>query len=194
VLRLRPLFLSLLLGAALLSLRAFADPAGSDAFVSHDGRFAALFPATPQGERSGRDTWAGRVEEGSYSVQAEALRLRVEFHDMPRIAMLMLTPSALLELAKQGVVDDMRARNVATEKIALRGHPGIALRYEPGERPGSTEQARIFLVGSRLYVTFARADEPGEPSAAVSRFLASFDAWEPGDAVASLAGSLAGGM
>jgi hypothetical protein len=88
----------------------------------------------------------------------------------------------------------MKARNVAAEKIALRGHPGVALRYEPGERPGSIEEARLFLVGTRLYVTFARADLPGEPRAAASRFLNSFDAWEPGDAVASVAGSPAGGM
>jgi hypothetical protein len=187
------LLLGALLGAvSLLPLPSRAAPA--EAFVSREGRFAAAFPAEPVRERSGRDTWAGWMEEGSYDLEGPGLRLRVEFHDVPRMATLVLPSAMILELAKQGVLDDMRARAASEQRVSLHGHPGLALSYVPGERPDTTEQTRLFLVGSRLYVAFASADQPGEPQEAAVRFLASFDAWESGDAVATLAGSASGGM
>jgi hypothetical protein len=189
------LALGVLLGvAASLPLRSHAEPAAAEAFVSPQGRFAVAFPAEPVGERAGRETWAGRMEEGSYEVEGAGLRLRVEFHDVPRMATLVLAAGAILDLAKQGVLDDMKARSASVERASLHGHPGLALRYEPGARPGSIEEARLFLVGERLYVAFARADAPGEAHEIASHFLASFDAWEAGEAVAWLGGSAGAGM
>ncbi|MCC6639725.1 MAG: hypothetical protein IT386_01025 [Deltaproteobacteria bacterium] len=185
-------------GAALLwaaaSLPAPANAELASAFVSPEGRFAAVFPAEPMHERSGRDTWAGRVEEGSFDLTRDGLRLRVEYHDVPRMAVAILPPSLVLDLAKQGVLDDMGASGASAEPISLHGHPGLALRYVPAAYPGVTEETRLFLVGSRLYVAFARAEQPGTAEQAVARFLASFDAWESGGTVASVAGGSSGGM
>lgn len=178
------------LGLAILSpWLAQAEPT----FVSREGRFLVAFPAPPQGAQSARDTWAGRMEEGSFEVERQALRLRVEFHDVPGLATRVLPSGVILDLARQGVLDDMHAHEESVERTSLRGHPGLALRYTPAARPGSTEEARIFLVGSRLYVAFARADLAGEDRALAERFLTSFDAWEPGEAVAMAAGSATGG-
>jgi hypothetical protein len=189
-----PLLLSLLLGAATSHpVPALADPAGATPFVSREGRFAAVFPAEPLHESAGRETWAGRMEEGSFELEDVGLRLRVEFHDVPRVATAMMSSRAILDLAKDGVVDDMKAHDVSVQAVSLHGHPGLALRYEPGSQPGALEEARVFLVGSRLYVAFARADARGPAHEAASRFLASFDAWEPSEAVASLAGDAGSG-
>lgn len=189
----------LLSGACVLGALSFLpQPANAggpaETFVSREGRFAAAFPAEPMHETSGRDTWAGRMEEGSYDLAGEGLRLRVEFHDVPRMASAVLPPALILDLAKDGVLSDTAAGGARVERVWLRGHPGLALRYAPGERPQSTEEARLFLVGSRLYVAFARADEPGDREQVAARFLASFDAWEPREAVAAAAGSPSGGM
>jgi len=185
-------------GAALLWLMMLASAPSRaeqpEAFVSPEGRFAAAFPAEPVRERTARETWAGRMEEGSFDVTAAGVRLRVEYHDVPKLAAAMLPPHLVLDLARQGVLEDMGASRASSEPISLHGHPGLALRYAPAERPQATEEARLFLVGSRLYVAFARAEEPGEPERAVARFLGSFDAWEAGEAVASLGGSPSGGM
>jgi hypothetical protein len=171
-----------------------AEPARGEVFVSREGRFAAAFPAEPVGERAGRQTWAGRMEAGSFEVENAGLRLRVEFHDVPRLATLVLPSGTLLDLARQGVLDDMQARDVSVERTELRGHPGLVLRYEPGDRPGTREECRIFLVAARLYVAFARADASGEPHEAAARFLATFEAWEASDPLAALGGSAEAGM
>jgi hypothetical protein len=125
------------------------------------------------------------MEAGSYELEDGGLRLRVEFHDVPRVAALMLPRNVILDLAKDSLLADMEARNASVEKTSLRGHPGLTLRYEPGSRPGVAEEARIFLVGGRLYVAFAGAQDLEEQREAAARFLASFDAWESGDAVAA---------
>lgn len=185
-------------GAALLCAAALvatsAGAAQTEAFVSHEARFAAAFPSTPVRERTERETWAGKMEEGSFDVTAGGVRLRVEYHDVPKMATAVLPPRLILDLARQGVVDDMGARGTVTEPVSLHGHPGLALRYSPAEHPHLVEEARLFLVGSRLYVAFARAEEPGEPEQAAAQFLASFDAWEAGETVAALGGSVSGGM
>jgi hypothetical protein len=184
----------LLAAVCVMPLHAMAGPAAGQVFFSAEGRFAVAFPAAPVQDRADRETWAGRMEEGGFEVVRTGLRLRVEFHDVPRMATLVVPPMAILELAKQGVVSDMDARDVSAESNSLRGHPGLALRYHPGARPDSTEETHLFLVGTRLYLTFARADVPGEPRALASRFLESFDAWDAGDAVASAAGNHEAGM
>ncbi len=171
-----------------------AAPDETEPFVSREGRFAAAFPDTPVQESSGRSTWAGRMEAGSYELEGGGLRLRVEFHDVPKMAAAILPPQVLLDLAKDSLVEDVRASDVESAPVTLHAHPGVSLRYRHGDHPGVIEEARIFLVGARLYVTFARADEPGEKEALASRFLASFDAWEPRDAVASAVGGPGAGL
>ncbi len=190
---LRPRFLVL---GVLLALAA--PPPGhatsADAFVSPEGRFSAAFPGEPDRDRSGRETWAGPMDEGSYDLEQEGLFLRVEFHDVPKMARMLLPPGVILDLARRSLLADREASNASHERVSLRGHPGLALRYTPAERPDSEEEARLYLVGSRLYVTFARADTAGEAQQAVRRFLASFDAWEERDAFAAAAGTTGAGM
>ncbi len=181
---------SLLLGVALgavavIPVSAIGQPGPTAAFVSSEGRFAADFPGDPMPGRAVRDTWAGRMDEGSYELEDRGLRLRVEFHDVPRVAALMLPRSVILDLAKDSLLEDMEARKPSVEKTSLRGHPGLALRYEPGSRPGVVEEAHIFLVGGRLYVAFASAQDLEQQREMAARFLASFDAWESGGAVAA---------
>lgn len=181
--RFRPLLLS-----ALLGVLAFPAPAAAGEpapFVSPEGRFSAHFPDTPRPERSGRDTWAGRIEEGSFQTEVTGLHLRVEYHDVPRLGLLVLSREAILAMARDSLLKDVGAAGAREERVELRGHPGLALRYETPDHPGRLEEARIYLVGSRLYVAFARVDDPEGRDEVAARFLASFDAWEPGETVAA---------
>lgn len=184
---LRPLLLSVMLGASTIPLPALAGEPVT--FVSREGRFAALFPATPQPERSGRESWAGRIDEGSFESEIDGLHLRVEYHDVPRLGLLVLSRDRLLTMARDSLLEDVEALEPRHERLSLRGHPGFALRYATRKRPDRLEEARLFLVGARIYVAFARVDEPGRQQEAAARFLASFDAWEPGEAVAAASAS-----
>jgi hypothetical protein len=107
-------------------------------------------------------------------VERGALRLAVERHDVPALAPWTLGEDALLERAARELLADAAARSAEAERVQLRGHPGRHLRYEPGKRPGETEDAWLYLLGSRLYVIFARGDGP-ETRAIALGFAASVE-------------------
>lgn len=180
---LRPLLLGALLGS--LSLAPAASAGGPSLFVSTEGRFAATFPERPTPDRAGRETWAGRIEAGSYEAVVGGLHLRIEFHDVPQIGLLLLSEQRILAMAKDSMLEDMEATISREETARLREHPGIAVRFETSSRPGQIEECRLYLVGSRLFVIFVRNDHPGVGDEAAARFLASFNAWEPGETLAS---------
>jgi hypothetical protein len=82
--------------------------------------------------------------------------VRVERHDLPVLATLALGDEALLERAARELLAEHGSRATRDEPAGLRTHPGRHLRYEPGDRPGETEDAWLYLLGRRLYVIFAR--------------------------------------
>jgi hypothetical protein len=147
------------------------------AFRSAPGGFAARFPEAPRYAERREATLLGALRTRSWEVERGALRLRVERHDVPGLAAWMLGADALLERAAAGLLRDLGARGAREERAALRGHPGRHLRYEPGERPGETEDAWLYLLDRRLYVIFARGADP-ETRAAAERFAASVELLE----------------
>lgn len=165
----------MVLGAA-TPVPAPARPA-PEAFVSHEGRFTVAFPAAPEHDGRARDSWAGPVREGNYELEQDGVWLRVEFHDIPRIATLVMSPRSILDRASDSLIEDVAAQAPEVEPTSLRGHPGVVVRYQPTRHPGSVEEARLYLVGTRLYVAFARA--PRQAAESAEAFLASFDVWEP---------------
>jgi len=173
-----------LLAAALLGPAMTAPEAAAasgetrpEPFVSEEGRFRAAFPGEPVRDEGARASWAGTVREGNYELRDGEFWVRVEFHDVPRLATLVLSPETILGMAKRSLLEDVEAQDPREREASLRGHPGLAVRYEPAAHPGTVEEARLYLVRSRLYVAFARA--PADAEKAAEAFLASFDVWEP---------------
>lgn len=153
-----------------------ADVGGEPAlhFYSAEGAFTARFPETPLYEEKREPTLLGVLRSRIWEVERDALRLAVERHDVPALAPWTLGEDGLLERAARELLADSAARQVEVERVRLRGHPGRHLRYEPGERPGETEDAWLYLLGRRLYVIFARGDAP-ETRADALRFAASVE-------------------
>jgi hypothetical protein len=110
----------------------------------------------------------------SWEVERESLRLRIERHDLPALATIALADEALLERAARELLAEEGSRATRDEPAGLRSHPGRHLRYEPGDRPGETEDAWLYLLGRRLYVIFARGAAPATRAAAL-RFAASVE-------------------
>jgi hypothetical protein len=98
----------------------------------------------------------GPLRTRSWEVERGTLRVRVERHDLPVLATLALGDEALLERAARELLAEHGSRATRDEPAGLRTHPGRHLRYEPGDRPGETEDAWLYLLGRRLYVIFAR--------------------------------------
>lgn len=155
-----------------------ASPALAALFASRDGGFRAAFPAAPRFDDERKTTLLGSLRSRGWEVAEGSLWLRLERHDLPALAPLLLGERGLLERAKRGLVEDAAARNVREEPLEFHGHPGLRLRYEPGGHPGEQEEAHLLLLGRRLYVVFARCADASEHAAA-QRFLDSIELDEP---------------
>jgi hypothetical protein len=168
--RAQPVWIAcVLLAGATLSgpsaAEALAEAAPS--FHSDEGGFKAPFPEAPRYEEKRETTLLGVLRTRSWEVERAALRLRVERHDVPALATVALGAEALLERAARGLIADVDAQALRDEPVRLRTHPGRHLRYEPGDRPGETEDAWLYLLGRRLYVIFARGAAPATRATAL---------------------------
>jgi hypothetical protein len=162
---------------ALAPCPAAAEPAVDTApraaiapFHSVPGAFRASFPLEPRADESSVFTLLGRLHSQGWEVEDADIRLRVERHEVPTLALAVLGGAGLLARAEAGLVEDLEARDVEAEPLALGGRAGRRLRYEPGDRPGLREEARLVLAGRHLYVVFARGASP-EAQALAARFL-----------------------
>ena len=143
---------------------------------SPEGGFRATFPEAPRFEEHADATLLGTLRTRSWDVDRGALRLRVERHDLPALAATLLSADLLLGRAERGLLEDLAARDVEAEVAPWGTHPGRRLRYEPGDRPGEREEARLVLAGRRMYVVFARG--AGDDRAAAERFAASVELFD----------------
>lgn len=140
---------------------------------SPEAGFRAVFPEAPRFDAKQQTTLLGTLHTRSWEVDHGALRLRVERHDLPALAARVLGGEWLLERAERDLLADLAARAVETEAAPWGEHPGRRLRYEPGDRPGEREEARLVLAGRRLYVVFARG--AGEDAVLAERFARSVE-------------------
>ena len=166
-----------LAGAAVVAASAAeAEAVAGDAppFHSREGGFTARFPEAPRYEEKQQTTLLGVLRTRSWEVERGALRLRVERHDVPALATVALGDEALLERAARELLADADARAAHSEPARLGTLAGRHLRYQPGLRPGETEDAWLYLQGRRLYVIFARGGTAGARATA-ARFAASVE-------------------
>lgn len=133
----------------------------------------ATFPEAPRFDATQETTLLGTLRTRSWEVDHGALRLRVERHELPPLAARVLGGEWLLERAERDLLANLAARDVEAEPAPWGAHPGRRLRYEPGDRPGEREEARLVLAGRLLYVVFARG--AGGNAALAERFARSVE-------------------
>lgn len=147
-------------------------------YESQSGRFRVLLPAPPVPTSGQYKSPAGSVPEVGIETQTTDVMLKVEHHDLPLLACVLLPDQRILEFATRGLLDDRHGRLEGEERSFFQGHPGRSLRYartDLGDRP---EQARLVLVGRRLYIAVARAEGASDSREQIARFFDSFEFWE----------------
>ncbi len=154
-----------------------ADGAAWRPYESETGRFRVLLPAPPVQTSGVFKTRAGSVPEVGVETETADLVVKVEHHDLPRLACLLLPGERILAFAASGLLDDRHGRLESQESTVFQGHPGRTLRYVRTDLADREEQARLVLVGHRLYIALARAQgsDAREP---IARFFDSLEIWE----------------
>ena len=171
----------LLVAASAVSMMAAAGTAELEwlRFRSERGRFAVQLPGHPEEIRDTRATLGGIVHWSEYRAKRGATELRVEHHDLPWLAKLLLSSDALLKRAKNGLVSEENGHELSSSVVSLQGHPAREVSFRVPAEPDLSGDALLVLVGSRLYVVVALGPQAERDDSARERFLRSFEVWEP---------------
>lgn len=131
--------------------------------------FSASFPSQPVIEKQSVPTDAGAFDLQTYQAEDASSTLIAAVCDYGSSAS-GKDPDALLEGAKQGAVNNIKAHITSEKKITLGANHGIAFEADSDSAHIS---ARIYLVGNTLYQTIV-ASPASTPYADSGRFFDSF--------------------
>jgi hypothetical protein len=164
------LFKRFTLAVALLSFAALGAQAQQWKTYSYpaDG-FRAAFPAEPQMSKRDVPTEKGSFELRAYLVEDGQAALYVGVCDYGS-AISDRTPDQVLQGAKHGAIDNVKAHLLREKAITLGAYPGVEFE---AENDSMHFYARIYLVGSTLYQTLIAAPL-GKPYISATTFLDSF--------------------
>ncbi len=180
-------------GTAQSSPPPSAAPAGADQrpgeqkeFSSERGRFAILFPGTPE---EGQYTQSGPLDSWQYTFADDWANYDVAYNDYD----IDLEKDAekrnyVLNGMRDAGVSKLDGRLLSEAEVSLDGHPGRALKVSIPD--GSIIRVRMYVVGRRFYqvavVTLGEQSAPDGGRSAEARalkYLDSFRLITPGGGV-----------
>jgi hypothetical protein len=138
--------------------------------------FSASFPAQPSTDKQNISTDAGQFELRTYVAEDSSAALIAAVCDYGATAA-GKDPEVLLEGAKKGAIDNLKAHMISEKKMSLGVNHGIQF-----EADNATDHisARIYLAGTILYQTVVISPINGR-YANTARFLDSFQVLERPD-------------
>jgi hypothetical protein len=131
--------------------------------------FSASFPGEPEQDKQNVSTAAGTFELHTYATQDAAVTLIAAVCNYGAAAA-GKDPGAVLDGAKNGAINNVKAHLISEKKITLGANPGVEFEAESDTAHIS---ARLYLVGSTLYQTLV-ALPLNARYADTGRFLNSF--------------------
>jgi hypothetical protein len=136
-------------------------------------------PGSPEEIRDTRATLGGTVRWTEYRARRGATELRVEHHDLPWLATLLLSGDALLKRAKNGLVEEEHGLELSSAGVSVQGYPAREVSFRVRAEQDLTGDALLVLVGRRLYVLVSLGPRAQRDASALDRFFRSFEVWEP---------------
>jgi len=131
--------------------------------------FSASFPFPPDMKKQNISTDAGQFELRTYVVEDSSAALIAAVCDYGASAA-GKDPEVLLESAKKGAIDNMKAHILSEKKMSLGVNSGVQFEADNGTDHIS---ARIYLAGTVLYQVLV-VSPMKDPFADTARFLDSF--------------------
>ena len=161
-----------------------AAPPGADQrpgepkeFISEQGRFAILFPGTPE---EGQYTRSGRLESRQYIFADEWANFDVAYNDYDiDLGKDAEKRNEVLNGMRDAGVSKLDGRLLSEAEVSLDGHPGRALTVSIPD--GSIIRVRMYVVGRRFYqvavVTLGEQTAPDGGQSAKARAMKYLDSF-----------------
>ncbi len=154
---------------------AFAQETSAwTSFTSAEGRFTVLMPSKPKIEDKDTDTTQGTLPLHLFSSSNDNAYFLISYNDFPNLDETNL--QAALEAGRTGAIQSMGGELVSERKISIGNNPGLEFRAKKiSEGSEIIANARLYLVGRRLYQLLVLAYKPHADSPDIQRFLTSLE-------------------
>lgn len=142
-------------------------------FKSPQGEFSILIPGTPTKQTRSVETPSGPLEAHMFLAEQGDVAYMVAYSDYPTMVIRDRSSKLILDGARDGAVANAHGTLVRESVVSLNGNHGRELEIEPAGGK-VTIQARIFLVGHRLYQVMVLTPKGTDFTEDVRKFLDSF--------------------
>lgn len=144
-------------------------------FRSPDGKFTVRLPGQPREQEQPVSTTAGAVMLRSYTVNLGSRAFLVSYADYPEKAVDATNPTLILNGARDGMLNQIRARRLSERKVRVQGNYGRSVEADLTGSGGMELRAsvRIVLAKNRIYQLIAITPTAEAGAAEVKEFLES---------------------
>jgi hypothetical protein len=162
----------LILGVLILSACGQTTADWQD-FSSTDGKFSVRMPGDPKEESNTITTDSGEITIHLFGVPIGNTDYIVAYSDYPAELVNSKGSAGILDSARDGAINNTKGKLISDESIELNGFPGKLLVVGSPDGTGIA-QAKIFLVGNRLYQVFVATEKDSAYTEENLAFLDSF--------------------
>jgi hypothetical protein len=166
------LLFSLILSVLILSACGQTTANWRD-FSNTEGKFTVRMPGAPKEETNTIKTDSGEITIHLFGIPIGDTDYIVAYSDYPTDLVVSKGPTGILDSARDGAISNTKGTLITDESIELNGFPGKLLIVGSPDGKGIA-QAKIFLVGNRLYQVFVAAEKDAAYSEENLAFLDSF--------------------
>jgi hypothetical protein len=163
---------ALLLATMILSACAPSTPDWRE-FIGPDGDFSVQMPAEPQEQVDEYDTDSGKITVHMFGTSVGDMDYITAYSDYPEELVAAKGAQGILDDARDGAVTNTKGELVSDEAIEMNGNPGRMLQVGSPDGKGLA-QAKLFLVGNRLFQVFVAGPKENAESEDVQFYLNSF--------------------
>jgi hypothetical protein len=163
---------ALLLVAFLLSACAPSTPDWRE-FVGPDGDFSVQMPAAPQEQVDEYETDSGKITVHMNGASVGGMDYIMAYSDYPAELVAAKGAAGILQDARDGAVTNTKGSLVTEQALDMNGNPGLFLQVGSPDGKGLA-QAKLFLVGNRLFQIFVAGPKENAETEDVQFFLDSF--------------------
>jgi ABC-type glycerol-3-phosphate transport system substrate-binding protein len=167
----RRLLFSLLL--VILVLAACAPTANWQDFTGPEGDFTVMLPGIPKDETQQVESDIGEITVNLFQLPFGNFAYVVAYSDYPMDVVQSKGAQIILDGARDGAVTNTGGTLLEEQDIEIQGYPGRQLKVKSPDGEGIA-QARMYLVGNRLYQIFVASPTADSGSPDIPKYLESF--------------------
>lgn len=152
-----------------LALAFIQDQPKWDEVRSAEGNFLLWMPAKPQTQSEDKETEDGKLTIHAWVCRMNSRAYVFVYSDYPQKTLDKNTTDGLIDADLEACIRQVKGKETKRKAVTMSKHPGKAAWLETED--GRKGEVRAFLVGRRMYMIFAFAQNESFDEAEARKFI-----------------------